>query len=220
MKKRALLALCLAGIVAAPLTTHAQEGGDEGVYPPGDRSLDVTAFDSFCQDDAPYVRYLIKANGFTPDPPIATLTITDLDGNLIETFTDMPLEGQFVYPGAKVNAAGEPIDWPGWKLVDGEWVEDPTDAFWRQGINIRVDVNPTAFVDPPISYPPGSPLCLAPPGASPDQGVVPSQPADSSGSLPSTGGGISTPVQIGAAAMVAGALLLIGARRRRTAAAV
>ena len=48
-------------------------------------------------------------------------------------------------PRHRVNADGSIADVPGWNLnSDGFWVQDPSDAFLREGIFLTYDVNPTA----------------------------------------------------------------------------
>ena len=85
---------------------------------------------------------------------------------------------RFVYPGAQVDAAGNPLDWPGWVFDGDEWVVDPTDAFLREGMTVFVEVNPTA--SDTVSYPPATPLCTAdPPQTSSVGGQLPAtRPAD------------------------------------------
>lgn len=218
-----------AGIVAVSLTpsvTHAQ-AEDDGIYPPGEeKSIDVTAFDSFCQDDAPYVGYDIETHGFDPAGHTATLTITDINGELIETLENMPLTGSFLYPGASIDDAGRPTDWPGWVNENGVWreqtVDEPgSDYILRLGLNIRADVDTTtAFVDPPVTYPGANPVCVpGPTGVSPT-GVTPAAAAPAQASLPSTGSdATSALLRIGALLVAAGGLLAIGTHRRRSASA-
>ena len=72
---------------------------------------------------------------------------------------------RFVYPGASVDAAGNPPDWPGWVFDGDEWVVDPTDAFLRDGLTVVVEVNPTA--SDTVCYPPATPSCTADPPTTP-----------------------------------------------------
>ena len=47
------------------------------------------------------------------------MTFVDLDGNEIESHTATYQAGatvRFVYPGAEVDANGNPVDWPGWRF--------------------------------------------------------------------------------------------------------
>ena len=40
-----------------------------------------------------------------------------------------------MYPGARVDAAGNATDWPGWKFENPRWVVDPIDAHLRRGFD-------------------------------------------------------------------------------------
>ena len=79
------------------------------------QSLDIAAMGPVCQSDAPYIDVTFgdqpQFNGRT-----ATVTFIDLDGNVVgtETATMRPATVRFVYPGATVDASGNPLDWPGW----------------------------------------------------------------------------------------------------------
>ncbi len=131
----------------------------------GERSLDVSAFTPVCIGEAPFIEYNIKPIGFTSSGP-ATLTFIDRNGNVVETRTVSELSGRIIYPGASVDANGVPTDWPGWKQAEnGEWIPDDSDAILRQGLNIRVEVNPTATAI--VSYPPATAPCANPPGVTP-----------------------------------------------------
>ncbi|MEJ3403575.1 VWA domain-containing protein [Rathayibacter sp. YIM 133350] len=74
------------------------------------------------------------------------------------------LTGQQLWPGAAVDAAGNPIAWPGWKhLPTGQWVLDPSAPFYnlRSSAVVEIRVNPT--VDAITAYPPATPNCNAAP---------------------------------------------------------
>ena len=107
---------------------------------------------------------------------------------------------RFVYPGASVDGAGNPTDWPGWMLVDGHWVVDPSDARLRDGLTVVIEVNPTATAT--VSYPPATAAC-ANPQTTPDPAPSTTVPAPA-GRLPQTG------ASTGVLAMVAAAFLLAG----------
>jgi hypothetical protein len=110
---------------------------------------------------------------------VGTLTMADLNGNVLSV---QPLTYQsgttveLLYPGTAVNPDGSIADVPGWILQpDGFWVEDPSDAFLRDGIVLTYTVNPTATAV--VSYPPASAGCntpTRPPGSPPPR--VPGQP--------------------------------------------
>ena len=64
-----------------------------------------------------------------------------------------------LYPGTRVNPDGSIADVPGWNLnSDGFWVQDPSDAFLREGVL--------------VTYPPESSECANPPGPFPPTGTT------------------------------------------------
>ncbi|MFP5489484.1 MAG: hypothetical protein ACLGHQ_14410, partial [Acidimicrobiia bacterium] len=156
------------------------------------RSLAVSGFLPTCVADSPYIVVDIDALGFEPGDDTITLTFfdsemnplwLDADGNVVvgpvaggtpyTTTVDfegdpLQLTGQRVlFPGASL----EPLDWPGWTLDDGVWVEDPSDEFLRDGVFVQVDVNPTALTGL-ITYPPATSACANPGATSADLAIV------------------------------------------------
>jgi hypothetical protein len=117
-------------------------------------TIDRVRLTSICVADTPYVDYVIEVAN-TP-ATTATLSFFDLDGQLVQRRSGLPLSGRVLYPGASV----EPADWPGWALVDGQWVIDPSDARWRDGLDVVIQVNPTASGS--VSYPPATAACNRP----------------------------------------------------------
>jgi len=189
---------------------------EDGCNPPVEPAIEVAAFSPVCQSDIPFIDYAIEVTGTDADR--ATLTFIDNTGTVIRTDTDMPLSGRVVYPGA----AGAPNpDWPGWKLNPaGLWVPDPTDANWRDGLTVRVDVNPTAFGE--VAYPAATEVCYQPPtnaSGGPTTTVASSgvtQTTTVVAELPKTGSnGTSTIVTLALALMAVGALLAGAVRIRR-----
>jgi len=89
----------------------------------------------------------------------------DLNGNLIEA---RPLTYQanttvrLLYPGATVDAQGNPTDWPGWVFTGGFWVPDPTDDAWRDGLRLVYTLG-SATATANVSYPPDTATCSANP---------------------------------------------------------
>ena len=66
-----------------------------------------------------------------------------------------------LYPGAEVDANGNPIDLPGFNQVDGVWSEDDSDAILLQGLLLTYELgDETATAE--IEYPPADTLCVAP----------------------------------------------------------
>ena len=103
---------------------------------------------------------------------IGSLAFRDLNNILIETRTLTYQAGatvQILYPGATVDAQGNPTDWPGWMFSGGFWVPDPSDAAWRDGLTLVYTLNgETATAN--VTYPPETATC----SANPPPGPVPS----------------------------------------------
>lgn len=231
MIKRIAVACTVATLTMMPAFVHAQENDDTPVdvgddnYPPGqERTLDVNGFSSECVKDAPWVTYSVATIGFTADPPVAKLTISDLNGELIEVLENQPLNGQFLYPGAAVDANGNATAWPGWEFNETtkEWIElEPGEgnSFWREGLKITVEVNPTGFTQ--VGYPDATPVCSGPNvTTSPPPPSEETAAATTSGTLPRTGSdGTSVFLQIGVLLLVAGGITLIATHRRRSSSA-
>jgi len=129
----------------------------------------IGAAGSTCQRDIPVIVInfgnIEAFNGVT-----GTLTFLDVNGQVIEVRPITYVVGGTVlelYPGATIDpVTGEATDWPGWMLNEfGFWVEDPTDAIWRDGLTLVVEINPTASAQ--VTYPPASSACANPPGNAP-----------------------------------------------------
>jgi hypothetical protein len=145
-------------------------------------SLDIAAIGPVCLEDAPYIEVTFgdqpQFNGRT-----ATVTFVDLDGNVVGTETATYQAGatvRFVYPGAKVDAAGNAVDWPGWMFDGTVWVHDPSDAHLRDGLTVVVEVNPTATGS--VTYPDATAACADPATVPP----TPTGPVVPQGGLPVT----------------------------------
>lgn len=118
------------------------------------------------------------------------------------------LSGEQLWPGAAVDANGDPIAWPGWRhLPTGQWILDPTAPFYdlRDTAVVEVRMNPST--DSIQAYPPASPDCNAtPPGFNPPPPGMASTGVD------------SAPLLWGALGLVIVGGMLFGAyliRRRR-----
>ena len=169
---------------------------------PGPSGLSISAIGPVCLRDAPYIEVTFGNQPEFNGRP-AAITFIDLDGSSVGTDTATYQAGstvRFVYPGASVDGAGNPTDWPGWMLVDGHWVVDPSDARLRDGLTVVIEVNPTATAT--VSYPPATAAC-ANPQTTPDPAPSTTVPAPA-GRLPQTG------ASTGVLAMVAAAFLLAG----------
>ena len=136
------------------------------------RSINVDAFTSECVADAPFIVVDIETLGFDPTLDAdgkATVTLrfygfklgvrTFIEERVIKITPDASgdLLANTLYPGASLDAFGNPTDWPGWMFQGGMWVVDPTDDFYRDGLEIEVSVNPTATAT--VTYPDGTTAC-------------------------------------------------------------
>ena len=132
--------------------------------------LSITAITPVCMRDVPYVRVVF---GDQPQYDGRTATITFLDVRGIEVARHTaPFAANasvtFIYPGAGVDAGGRATDWPGWVFDGDDWVPDPTDRHLRDGLTVRVEVNPTAVGQ--VAYPPATSGCANPPAS--DDGAL------------------------------------------------
>ena len=171
-----------------------------------DKTLTFQVLGPVCVADLPYIHWELTSTGLRPDQNLATITITDVNGNVVETLTNQPLVGSTLWPGASVD----PADWPGWVKIGGIWYTDPSDAVLRQGVNVRADINPTAgplFV----AYPEATSACAQPEQVDAESGTT------VSAVLPVTGTSSSGTLWLAAGFLGLGGLALVIARRRRTA---
>jgi LPXTG-motif cell wall-anchored protein len=192
-----------------PTTTTEPEDTTTTTQPPAPQpqGLDIQAFAPACFNDAPYIEIVFgdqpQYNGRT-----ATVTFVANDGNVVGTETATYQAGttvRFVYPGAEVDAAGNPVDWPGWAFNGTQWVHDESDAYLREGLTVVVEVNPTATGV--VTYPDATAGCA-------DPAVVPTTPAAvPSGTLPQTGSSTGLLAAIAGGLVLAGGATLFGVRR-------
>ncbi|MBO9586918.1 MAG: gliding motility-associated C-terminal domain-containing protein, partial [Flavobacterium sp.] len=116
---------------------------------------------SYCSNNVPYVKYTVTPDNFTPNN-LLTVKWIDSNNNVVATQTNLPLNGDILWPGAEIDSNGNGIDWPGWVVNNGIWTEG-ADGFeaTRSGAKIEFSLNPTVTV--PIAYPPATPDCNARP---------------------------------------------------------
>jgi hypothetical protein len=184
-------------------TTTTSPGATTTTRPATPSQFSFGAAATVCVREVPTIRIVFQ-NTF---PELAgqagTLTMADVNGNVVSTQSLVYRPGTTVdllYPGTRVNADGTIADVPGWNLNSaGFWVRDSSDAFLREGINLRYEVNPTAQAF--VSYPPESANCANPDGPfpptvsnppapgvpfSPTPTPTPASPGTPSGGLPPT----------------------------------
>ncbi|MHA7131939.1 DUF7507 domain-containing protein, partial [Algoriphagus namhaensis] len=120
--------------------------------------------ETFCELDAPYIRWkLIPANfaigDLAPnDATPFTMIWLDKNGNEIIRYENIAAEGQMLFPGAEVDADGFGTQWPGWRLVNGQWESgDFNFAAVRDGASVRFELNPE--VTSAVAYPGATSEC-------------------------------------------------------------
>lgn len=234
----AAVGLVLGGAVL--LATAAPAAADTEYPPPEEPTLTAQIFQPECDGDVPYLRYAVVATG--TDNTTVTLTWLNPSGaDVVQS--GLPMSGRVLWPGAAVDAQGNPLDWPGWRLENGEWVEGDEFDWVRPSVQVRLEVNPELTMT--AAYPPSSPNCATnppgtptpPPGEDPDPGEEPipgeepvpgttvpaavpvnAPPAapPAAGFLPQTGAGVAGLVAAAAALVAAGGAAVTVARRRRT----
>lgn len=134
----------------------------------------ATTTTSECLRDVPWITYSVVVddpNGRLTSNAAKLIFVDPLDPDrthevALGTVTPgVPLTGRVLWPGASVDADGNPTGWPGWTQAgDGTWVETAYgDNFrWARGITeVTLSVNPTMQIA--VSYPPPSALCVSGP---------------------------------------------------------
>lgn len=237
---RGAAALGLAGALAVggatgaladtePTSEPSASATEEGYSP--DPVLEFEVLNPVCDGDVPYLQYSVVVTD--PESPPTSVTITFVNPNG-ENFvlTDLPLSGRVLWPGAVVDADGNPLDWPGWSLVDGVWVEGDEWDWVRPEVEVLFEVNPTATTT--VGYPPSSPNCATdpqnpgpspstppgedPPGEDPPgaaESTPPGTTAATPPELPMTGPQLTGLIALAAGLLTAGLLTVVAVRRRR-----
>ncbi len=113
------------------------------------RLKELTAI-GVCVGDLPYLDWSVKVVNKAPSTftlQWATIEGTNVGDPIVLAVGDLTNNGGGVYSGRQLwyGASESPLDWPGWKLQDGIWVEDPTDpgGNLRPDALLKVTVNPT-----------------------------------------------------------------------------
>ncbi len=114
-----------------------------------------------CTRDTPFVDYNISSRGLPTNSPL-TITWQKLNGEVVRVLTNQPYSGSLLWPGAEVDAAGNPTAWPGWQFVDGQW-NQVSDGL-RPEMRVLFQINPTS--SSVVSYPPATPTCASNPPVS------------------------------------------------------
>ena len=78
-----------------------------------------------CDNDTPWLAYDIDANGLGDE---ATVRFTNAGGTA--EYRVPAGSGRLLWPGAVLDSAGNPIDWPGWDQdADGTWFLNPDNPY-------------------------------------------------------------------------------------------
>lgn len=209
----ALVAPAANATVETPEPTPTSGDYVETTPPP---TIALTVLQPVCDGDVPYLVYDVDVTG-TPNETVTITWLNPSGANVVQS--DLPLSGRVLWPGATVNAAGEPTGWPGWVFENGEWVEGGPFTWVRPSVDVLFQVNPETTVT--VAYPPSSPNCNTnppgktnPPPTTTVNGKV-TTVADTQGGLAATGATVGKFVGAGAALLLVGGGLVLIARRTR-----
>ncbi|WP_402468335.1 LPXTG cell wall anchor domain-containing protein [Isoptericola aurantiacus] len=145
---------------SAPDPSASPSASEDANYPPDEEpTLDVEVLQPVCDGDVPYLQYQVDVENPVTPPEDVTITWLNPDGDDV-VMADQPLSGRVLWPGAEVDGAGNALDWPGWRLVDGEWVVGDEWDWVRPSVRVLFEVNPEAEVT--VSYPESTPECAGP----------------------------------------------------------
>ncbi|MHA7133632.1 peptidase [Oerskovia turbata] len=186
-------------------------------------TIALTVLQPVCDGDVPYLVYDVDVTG-TPNDTVTITWLNPSGANVVQA--GLPLSGRVLWPGATVDAQGNPTGWPGWVFENGEWVEGGPFTWVRPSVDVLFQVNPETTVS--VSYPPSSPNCNTnPPGKTTpvsrtvaNEGIAftddrgGSSNASDSG-LAATGATVGKIVGVGAALLLVGGGLVLVARRGR-----
>ncbi|WP_345801525.1 hypothetical protein AAIB33_19045 [Microbacterium sp. AZCO] len=128
---------------------------------------------SACVGDVPYLSYSVDLpEGFvaSSEKPV-TITFVNGHGGEDYVVTGQPLSGKLLWPGA---SDAEPKMWPGWDLVDGQYVETSGNYAWTRlkDVVVKFRVNPE--YETTVTYPEATAECANPALTS----VTPDDPTD------------------------------------------
>lgn len=187
----------LAEIVAAVADEEPDPDGPLADCDEAETPVKSIALDGFaqCLNDTPWFSYAITPSNLDTLPDVALIWWTPdafaghdpsipagdeaailADGASQVDYVTVPpgwqpgdtISGAQLWPGAEVDAEGNPTDWPGWTLLpNGTWVLDPSAPFYdlRNEAVVEIRVNPST--DTITAYPPATPDCNAAPTNSP-----------------------------------------------------
>jgi gliding motility-associated-like protein/uncharacterized repeat protein (TIGR01451 family) len=116
---------------------------------------------NLCLNDTPYVSYTVTPDNFTATN-LLTVKWIDSANTVVATQTSLPLTGQLLWPGTVLDGSGKTIDWPGWLLVNGKWIQG-SDGFelTKPAVTMEFSLNPAQSVI--VNYPSATALCNSAP---------------------------------------------------------
>ena len=162
------------------LPTTTTTPGTLTVPPEPPSTLTTGEVTAVCVSDIPFLSY--QVDDFPGATVINEIRFHNPTGGPDVVYVDQPLSGQVLWPGASDIP---PFDWPGWKLVNGVWVEADDGFLWaRETIEVTFTINPSATIT--VSYPPASAICANPENLNPNLPPAPRTPSPED-SLPFTG---------------------------------
>ncbi|MET0736245.1 MAG: LPXTG cell wall anchor domain-containing protein [Microbacterium sp.] len=214
----AAAAITAALLVAGPLVAVAADETNEPAASPAETynpqqpsqpTLAGTVF-SECDSNVPWIYYSVSLvdpeNKVTSNT--ARLVLSDGTNSHVIQLGGLDendqLSGRVLWPGADSDGDGVADGWPGWVLVNGQWVETDDNFRWtRNDIQAHVEVNPELAVA--LSYPTATAECATDPAGYGGQ------------RLPATGlSSAVLPIGLGGGAVVLIGLAIIVAQRRRS----
>jgi hypothetical protein len=174
--------------------------------------LRVEVLTPICDNEVPKLKYEVVAVG-SPNTKVKITWVNPTGPDVVQA--DLPLEGTVLWPGAVQDASGRGIDWPGWRLENGVWVEGDEFDWVRPSVSVLFQVNPEMTVS--VAYPPSSPKCLtnppqvlvstpSPSPTTPDTEVLVDNPLPPE--VAATGSNVA-PLLIGAGILVGGGLIVV-----------
>lgn len=142
-----------ASAAVAPSTGCAP--GDDGYGGDAPCEIDVLVLEPVCDGDVPRLRYAVTP----PRAEDGTVEIAFVNpGGGQEVLEAQPLSGSVLWPGAVVDDAGAPVDWPGWRLVDGAWVAGDEYDWVRPSVQVSFTVG-EHLASAVVAYPSSAPDC-------------------------------------------------------------
>lgn len=201
-----------AAVVPAPGGCAQDADGYGGEAP---CELEVTTLHPVCDGDVPRLRYDVTGAGRTD----VEITFVNPEGAHV-VHSGQPLSGSVLWPGAVVDEAGAPVDWPGWRRDAGTWVVGDEYDWVRPSVQVMFRLGDAPAASAVVAYPPSAPDCLTEPERSDvlvagDEPAAPAAPVERAEVLSETGSTVGPIALISAGLVLAGIGGVMAARHRR-----